>query len=741
MSKFSPFDEIRKDSFFSFEESLSLDGSVSDELSDQLSANKRLIYFLLDLIGQEYPINFNEHQSILECVKLNDIAFRFVQLQLVNINSDFGVIVLVDKNTFKPSILYSKRGSTYLSTNANADLSSIVTTKVSGQDLNNLFDNSIEFGMQVFAQLPWHPSSLRALFNFLIYQDQDSLYSLLIATSLISFVQLLIPIFTASIFGSIVPSSDYSHFISLLLVLIPLSLLLFASNYFRARIFARLESVLDYRLQSAVLFRVLRQPLDFLQSFSVADFVMRITGFTSIRRSITNSTITTIFGIVFGLLSLGLMYLYQSKITLYILALYTFFSLVFYCLGRRQFKYANKALILLAKTFDKTTLLIESISQLRSTATETLFLREWAVYVRKLADNNFNKNVISDNQQLLATLTYQISMSFLLFLVSYDIYLSKVVPTHISLTGLFPYDPIMAGSFLAFVVAFTNFDSYYTSLIVVIADSVINAGAQWSISNELLSQEPELGYRLDSIKIKPTGLIDFRGVYFSLDGKSILRNVNLSIFPGQSIGITGPSGSGKSSFIRLITALHLADEGSILIDNLPITKIDLRSLRSSVGVVTQTSQIPSTSIKEFLAPSFSYSDNEIWNSLKLACIDEEVSEMPMKLETILSEGASNISGGQRQRILLAKALISNPSILLLDEATSALSESSQQKIISNLSSSNITTISIAHRLSTLKLCDCIYVLENGSFSQSGTYSELSADISGYFAKSLSQGSY
>ena len=739
MSIFSGFDKVRADSFSSFESYLSSDHIDLASLPEQLSANKCLVFFLLDLIGQAQPTTFNEHQSILECVKLNDIAFRFVQLKLVNIDTDFGTILLVDKNTYKPSILYSKSGSTYLSTNSNNDRTTIETSKIAHEDLNALFDSSIEFGMQIFAQLPWAPSSLRGLFRFLIYQDQNSIYSLFIATSIISVVQLLVPVFTASIFGSIVPSSDYIHLISLFLVLLPLSILLIASNYFRARIFARLESVLDYRLQSSVLYRVLRQPLDFLQSFSVADFVMRITGFTSIRKSLTNSTITTLFGVVFGILSLGLMYLYQSKLTIYILVIYSLFSFVFYYLGCRQTKYAKNALILLANTFDKTTLLIESIAQIRSTATETLFLREWAAYIRKQADINFTKTVISDNQQFLATLTYQISMSFLLFLVSYDIYLSSVNPTHVSITGLFPYDPIMAGSFLAFVIAFTNFDSYYTSLIVVIADTVINAGAQWSISNELLLQEPEFGYRLNSIKIKPTGLIDFRGVYFSLEGKSILRNINLSIHPGQSIGITGPSGGGKSSFIRLITALHLADEGAILIDNLPITKIDLRSLRSNIGVVTQSSLIPSTSIKEFLAPSFSYPDQQVWKALKMACIDEEVDAMPMKLETILSEGASNISGGQRQRILIAKALISEPSILLLDEATSALSESTQQQIISNLSTSKITTISIAHRLSTLKLCDCIYVLENGSFSQSGSFSELSADKSGYFAQSLDQG--
>ncbi len=728
------FDQLRFQSFNDFDSVLSPDKLLSEEDSDSSSNVRKLLIQLYRLIGQTPPKNFIDDANILEAVKKNDIAFRFVELSLLSTDHDFGTIILVDKNNYRPSILHSRSGLASVFSISQKHDNAIEELSIKNHEVLNLFANSVEYGMQVYAQLPWNKSSLIQLFRFLTYGQQNSILGFVVATLLISFVQLLIPIFTSTIFGSIVPSSDYSYFYSLALVIAPLSLLLFGSIYFRAKILARLESVLDYRLQSSVIYRVLRQPLSFLQSYSVADFVLRIRGFTHIRKALTNSTVTTLFGLVFAFLNALLMYYYQSKLSVIVFALYFLLSYLFYSVSRKQVKLSKQSLIYMASVFDQTTLLVEALPQIRSTATETFFLRNWAKKIRQQADLSFTQQTLADKSEFLSKLSYQLTMTVILFLVTYDLYLVTTDHAHISFTGLFPYDPVFAGSFLAFIVAFTSFDSYYSQLIVAFADTFVQTGAQWQLSSELLDQEPEQGYQLNSTRIEPTGFIEFRGVYFSSSEKSILKNINLTILPGQNIGITGPSGSGKSTFIRLITALHLPDEGAVLVDNLPITKIDLRSLRTNVGVVTQIANIPSTSIKEFLAPSFSFSDDEIWEVLKIVCLSDEIKQMPMLLETILSEGATNISGGQRQRLLIAKALIAKPKILLLDEATSALPEETQKAIIDNISSLKITTVSIAHRLTTLKFCDVIYVLQNGTFVQSGNCEDLLKDTDGYFAK-------
>ena len=134
--------------------------------------------------------------------------------------------------------------------------------------------------------------------------------------------------------------------------------------------------------------------------------------------------------------------------------------------------------------------------------------------------------------------------------------------------------------------------------------------------------------------------------------------------------------------------------------------------------------MPATSIRDFIAPQASFSEEEIWEALKIACIDDDIEKMPMNINTLLSEGATNISGGQRQRIIIAKAVIKKPKILLLDEASSAVAEDMQETLIKNISKLNITVLAIAHRTSTLKLCDQINIFKKGKIVEKGTYDEL-----------------
>ena len=179
--------------------------------------------------------------------------------------------------------------------------------------------------------------------------------------------------------------------------------------------------------------------------------------------------------------------------------------------------------------------------------------------------------------------------------------------------------------------------------------------------------------------------------------------------------------------------MYLPDSGKVLIDSESIDEINLKTLRQSIGIVTQNTLLPASTIKDFIAPSFSYQDDKVWHALELACLADDVQQMPMKLNTILSEGGSNISGGQRQRLIIAKALIKDPKILLLDEASSAISESMQEKLTENIQSLNITSLQIAHRVSTLKFCDRIHIFMNGKIIETGSYDEL-IKTSDYFKK-------
>lgn len=719
------FTDARAKAFERF--SRALDFHASQEYSSSqnaINSQMLLLRFIYISLGQVLPRQIFTNPNILIALDKNDLAYRFIQCKPLNLRSDFGTIVCLDERRNAPYVLH-KQADKILYYYPDAEpLSSSEYTTISIKFATELLSSSQDVGIQVFSQIAWSLKSLPDLLSFIFHGRPTEIFSVFVTTLAISIVQLLLPLFTSAIFGIVVPQADLKYFTAIILVSIPMVISMSVAFFLRARLLAQLESLIDFRLQAALVNRVLRQPLLFIQSFSVPDFVLRIQGFSSIRKNITNTVLISLFGLIFGTLNLILMYLYQYQLSGYITLVYIVISLLVTLIVKRQRLLSDSILRSETEVFDDTSLLIDAVPQLRSSATEYFFLSKWAYKLRHQSEVNTSRQYLSDSVQLLSRSSYQISMVFVLFIVAYDFFQYNSNVDFRSITGLFPPDFSSSGSFLAFIVAFTSFDTYFSSFIDTIASNIIDSISQWRRSSPLLYQSPELGYRPELVSHSPSGDIRFENVSYSIDGRQILDNISLSISTGQQVGITGPSGSGKSTFIRLISGVILPSSGSVLIDDLPLQDLNLKTLRSSIGVVTQVSIIPSTSIKDFLAPSFSYSDEEVWEALSIACIADEIMNMPMRLQTILSEGATNISGGQRQRLLIAKAMIKRPRILLLDEATSALPEDTQSQIVANIQLQNVTSLSIAHRLDTIRSCDQIHYFTQGRILESGTFANL-----------------
>ena len=691
---------------------------------DALDSQVLLFRFIYTSLGQALPRQIFTNPNILVALDKNDLAYRFIQFKPLNLRSDFGTIICLDERRMVPFVLHKQSDKIlYYDPDLESSISSDASI-VSVKYASELLSSSQDVGIQVFSQIAWSLKYLPDILGFIFHGRPTELFSVFATTLAISIIQLLLPLFTSAIFGVVVPQADLKFFAAILLVSIPLVVSMSVAFFLRARLLAQLESLIDFRLQAALVNRVLRQPLNFIQGFSVPDFVLRIQGFSSIRKNITNTVLISLFGLVFGGLNLILMYVYQYQLSGYITLVYVSIALVVSVIVKQQRLLSDTILQSETEVFDDTALLIDAVPQLRSSATEFFFLSKWADKLRYQSEVNSSRQYLSDSVQILSRSSYQISMVLVLFVVAYDFYQYSYKDDFTSLTGLFPPDFSSAGSFLAFIVAFTSFDTYFSSFIDTITSNIIDSISQWRRSSPLLYQSPELGYRPELISHSPSGNIRFENICYSIDDRQILENITLSISAGQQVGITGPSGSGKSTFIRLISGVILPNSGKVLIDDLPLQDLNLKSLRSSIGVVTQVSIIPSTSIKEFLAPSFSYSDDEVWDALSIACIADEIMQMPMRLQTILSEGATNISGGQRQRLLIAKAMIKKPRILLLDEATSALPEDTQSQIVTNIQRLNVTSLSIAHRLDTIKSCEQIHYFTNGRIVESGTFENL-----------------
>ncbi len=228
---------------------------------------------------------------------------------------------------------------------------------------------------------------------------------------------------------------------------------------------------------------------------------------------------------------------------------------------------------------------------------------------------------------------------------------------------------------------------------------------------------------LDKIK----GDILFDNVSFNYGNAATLKNISFHAKVGQTIGIVGPTGCGKSTLVNLISRFYDTTEGKIYIDDIPIKNLDIKVLRQNIGMAMQDIFLFSDTIEGNIAYGSPTSTlDEVKKIATVAEAHKFIMEMPDGYDTIIGERGVGLSGGQRQRISLARALLKNPSILILDDTTSAVDMETEAKIQQEVNINNIsrTNFIISHRISSVKSADLILVLNNGEIIERGTHEDL-----------------
>ena len=291
---------------------------------------------------------------------------------------------------------------------------------------------------------------------------------------------------------------------------------------------------------------------------------------------------------------------------------------------------------------------------------------------------------------------------------------------------------------------FIAFNSYLALLIwpMMAAGWVVNILQRGSASmariNTILDVEPEIVDRKDAVSLeKLRGDIHFDNTSFKFPDTEeyALKNFNLEISAGSTIGVIGRTGSGKSTVASLLLHLFEAQEGEIRVDGLPIEKIKIESLRNHIGYVDQDSFLFSTTIADNIAFGVDEaSQEEVERVAKIAQVHENILDFPEGYKTFVGERGVTLSGGQKQRISIARALIKDPQILILDDSLSAVDTDTEEKILGHLTKEmeSKTSILIAHRISTIKDCDKIVVLDEGEILEEGTHEELLQNKNLYF---------
>ncbi|MBQ7284320.1 MAG: ATP-binding cassette domain-containing protein, partial [Oscillospiraceae bacterium] len=237
-----------------------------------------------------------------------------------------------------------------------------------------------------------------------------------------------------------------------------------------------------------------------------------------------------------------------------------------------------------------------------------------------------------------------------------------------------------------------------------------------------------------SLKLQGNVELDNIAYGYSILEKPLVENFSFNLESGKSIAFVGASGCGKSTVSKIVSGLYQPWEGEVRMDGVPMDKIPAEIITSSVSTVSQEITLFSGTIKDNLTMwNKSVMDVDLVLAAKDACIHDVITSKPGAYDYKLSEGGTNMSGGQRQRLEIARALVTNPTILIMDEATSALDPVIEKEIMDNIKRRGCTCVIVAHRLSAIRDCDEIIVMDRGKIVQRGTHEELS-QVEGHYQR-------
>jgi len=484
-------------------------------------------------------------------------------------------------------------------------------------------------------------------------------------------------------------------------------------NIARTYVFSHTTNRIDVTLGARLFKHLFALPLRYFEVRRVGDTIARVRELENIRQFLTGTPLTSVLDVMFIVVYLAVMVFYSTTLTWVVagtLPIYALLSLLVTPMLRHR----------LDEKFDcgaeSQSFLVEAVTgvqTIKSFALEPETQKKWETLLSNYTHSSFKLSILSGTAGAVGQFVQKTTDIVILWLGA-----------HLVMNG-----QLTVGQLIAFRILSSRVSSPVLRL-VQLWQEFQQANLSINRIGDIFNSTPEPAMdpaktRLPSIK----GQIKFEGVRFRyrLDGSEIIRNMSFVIAPGQTIGIVGRSGSGKSTISKLMQRLYVPEGGKILIDGVDISLADPSWLRRQIGVVLQENFLFNGSVRDNISIHYPTATmNQIVGVAKLAGAHEFILELPEGYDTVVGEKGTALSGGQRQRIAIARALLTNPQILIFDEATSALDYESESIIQRNLKMicKGRTVIIIAHRLSTLKDAQKILVVDRGQRVEFGSHEEL-----------------
>ncbi|MER1992714.1 MAG: NHLP bacteriocin export ABC transporter permease/ATPase subunit [Eubacteriales bacterium] len=544
--------------------------------------------------------------------------------------------------------------------------------------------------------------------------SHSDLVMIVLATLAVTLVGMIEPRVYSLITGKVLKSRNMNLLIGMGIFLLSSAFASQLISLVRSLLMERINTKTAQSVQASVMMRILSLPVSFFRRFSSGGLANRASCVNSLCSMILNNIFSVGLSSLMSLLYVTQIFRFAPALVWPSVLIILATILVGLAASFIQIGISRKKMKLSAEESGMSYAMLNGIQKIRLSGSEKRVFARWGRLYAKGARLEYSPPAF--------------------------VKLNTVITTAISLAGTVAlyYLAVSTGvaesQYYAFNAAYGRVFGAFSAL-AGIAVSVASIRPVLEMAEPILKAEPEVTEEKQPVD-HLSGSVEMSHVTFryEADMPYVLNDLSLNIRSGEYVAIVGRTGCGKSTLVRLLLGFEKPERGAVFYDRHDLETLDPRSLRRHIGVVIQNGQLFQGDIFSNItisAPQLTL--EEAWEAAETAGIAQDIREMPMGMHTIISEGQGGVSGGQKQRLMIARAVAPKPKILIFDEATSALDNKTQKQVSDALDKLNCTRIVVAHRLSTIRNCDRILVMENGRIIEEGRYDELIAK-GGYFTE-------
>ena len=546
------------------------------------------------------------------------------------------------------------------------------------------------------------PDLLLYMKNSIPHSD---LILILIAALAVQLVGMIEPQVYSLITGPILQSRNMNLLIGIGVFLLCASFSAQLIELVRTLLMDRINTRTSQAVEASVMMRILSLPVSFFRKFSSGELSSRAGSISSLCDMILNNILSIGLSSLMSLLYVAQIFRYAPALVWPSVLVVLATVVVSITASLIQIGISRKKMKLSAEEMGMTYAVLNGIQKIRLAGSEKRVFARWGRLYSRNARLEYNPPAFVKLNGLI-TMAISLTGTIVLYYLAVK-------------TG------VTGNEYYAFNAAYGRLTGAFTAL-TGIAISVASVKPVLEMAEPILKAEPEVAAEKQTVS-SVTGHVEMSHVTFRYDENTpyILNDLSLDIRAGEYVAIVGRTGCGKSTLVRLLLGFEKPEKGAIFYDRHDLNSLDPRSLRKQIGVVIQNGQLFQGDIFSNItisAPQLTL--DEAWEAAETAGIAQDIREMPMGMQTVISEGQGGISGGQKQRLMIARAIAPKPKILIFDEATSALDNKTQKQVSDALDRLHCTRIVIAHRLSTIRNCNRILVMDNGAIIEEGNYEEL-----------------